>query len=138
MPVKPEQEKMPAKSYPKNPYLRNGRTVELYLSLRRRGWRAPAKLLGMLLGCEVNCPVPKNLFMPHPQGIVVDCNCRLGENVVLLQQVTLGVAKPYYDYRIDEAQVDPILEEGVYVGPGAKILGHITIPRSGGPKNKLI
>ena len=68
-----------------------GRPVNLYLAWQRRGWRAPAKMLGLLLGCEVNCKLPNRLFMPHPQGVVVDGNCRLGENVVLLQQVTLGV-----------------------------------------------
>jgi serine O-acetyltransferase len=118
---------MARKSYPKNPYLQNGKLVEVYLGCLRRNWRLPGKMFGLLLGCEINCPVPRSLFIPHPNGIVVDRKCRLGEDVVLLQQVTLGVAYPYYDHRIPVSQVDPILEEGVYVGPGARILGHITI-----------
>ena len=118
---------MARNSYPRNPYIKNGRIVEWYLSCLRRNRRVPAKMIELLLGCEIGCKVPERLFMPHPSGIVVDTHARLGNDVVLLQQVTLGVAHPYYDRNVDEKLVDPILKEGVYVGPGAKILGHITI-----------
>jgi serine acetyltransferase len=114
-------------SYPKNPYIKNGRVVDWYLSCLRRKWRIPGKLIGLLLGCEIGCQVPERIFMPHPNGIVVDTHTVLSNDVVLLQQVTLGVAHPYYDRNVDERLVDPILKEGVYVGPGAKVLGHITI-----------
>jgi serine O-acetyltransferase len=58
---------------------------------------------------------------------VADTDCVIGNDVVLLQQVTLGVVGPYYHSEIDPTKVDPILKDGVYVSPGAKILGHITI-----------
>jgi serine O-acetyltransferase len=113
--------------YPKNPYIKNSRMAELYLSALRAKRRIPAKLLGLLLGCDILCPVPKRLFMPHPFGIVADSDCVLGEDVVLLQQVTLGVRYPYGCERHEMR--DPILEEGVFVGAGARILGPITIGR---------
>jgi serine O-acetyltransferase len=112
-------------SYPKNPYIRNGRMADFYLACLRREWRIPSKILGLLLGCEIACKIPARLFIPHPVGIVVDTGCVLGENVVLLQQVTLGVQYPYG--RVAREFRDPVLREGVYVGPGAKILGRITI-----------
>lgn len=101
--------------------------MDWYLSCLRRKWRIPGKMFGLLLGCEIGCEVPERIFMPHPNGIVVDTYSQLSNDVVLLQQVTLGVAHPYYDRNVDERLVDPILKEGVYVGPGAKVLGHVTI-----------
>jgi len=48
--------------------------------------------------------------------------------VVILQNVTLGGSKPYHrPERTDPTKVDPTLKDGVFVGPGAKILGNITI-----------
>src|SRR5689334_19553911 len=113
--------------YPRNPYIKNGKAVDLYLSLLRKNWRIPGKLMGLILGCEIGCAVPERLFMPHPNGVVTDTHCQLSNDVVLLQQVTLGVAHPYYDCNVDPLKVDPMLGEGVYVGPGAKVLGHIKV-----------
>ena len=98
-----------------------------YLFCLRRQWRVPAKAIGMVLNCQIGCPVPERLIIPHPFGIVADTHCIIGNDVVLLHQVTLGVLCPYYHSEIDPTKVDPILKDGVYVGPGAKILGHITI-----------
>jgi serine O-acetyltransferase len=114
-------------AYPKNPHIKNTKTVAVYLFFLRRRWRILAKAMELLLNCQISCDLPDRLFIPHPMGIVVDTHCVLGNNVVLLQQVTLGVVGPYYHSHLDPKTCDPILEEGVYVGPGAKILGHITI-----------
>lgn len=111
--------------YPKNPYLRNSKITDLYLFCRRKQFRLPAKMLGLIMGCEIGCKIPDRLFIPHPIGIVVDTDCVLGNDVVLLQQVTLGVQYPYG--RLANELRDPVLEDGVYVGPGAKILGYVTI-----------
>lgn len=64
--------------------------------------------------------------MPHPFGIIADSNTQIANDVVLLQQVTLGILNPYYD-PADPPGLDPILMDGVFVGAGAKILGKITI-----------
>jgi len=50
----------------------------------------------------------------------------LGENVVLMQQVTLGGKNPHLGSAGCDDQF-PILEEGVYIGTGAKILGNVTV-----------
>jgi serine O-acetyltransferase len=110
--------------YPKNPNLKNGPLAEAYLFCLRRKWRLPARLLGLVLACEIRSAVPARLFIPHPAGIVVANGARLGNDVVLLQQATLGCRSAYAG-SLDDG--DPTLEEGVYVGPGARILGRVTI-----------
>lgn len=79
----------------------------------------------MLLSCEIRCEVPERLFIPHPNGIVTGGAVELGNDVVLLQQVTLGCRSAYAGVTEDDG--DPRLGEGVYIGPGARILGPITI-----------
>ena len=113
--------------YPKNPFIKNGVITELYLKCLRNRWRILGRLLGQSIGCEIGCIVPSRLFIPHPNGIVVDTHCRIGNNVVLLQQVTLGVSHPYYDSDVPEWEGDPRVDDGVFVGAGAKILGHVTV-----------
>ena len=110
--------------YTKNPNLKNGPLAEAYLFCLRRKWRLPARLIGLVLACEIRSAVPARLFIPHPAGIVVANGARIGNDVVLLQQATLGCRSAYAG-SLDDG--DPTLEEGVYVGPGARILGRVTI-----------
>ena len=114
--------------YPKNPVIRNGKWADLYLFLLRNKIIFLSKLVGKFLGCEIgiNCKIPKRLFLAHPNGIVVGGETVLGENVVLNHQVTLGGKNPYFQGGSVEKEY-PILQNGVYVGAGAKILGHVTI-----------
>jgi serine O-acetyltransferase len=111
--------------FPRNPNLRNGPLAIFYLYLLRHGWRRLARAAGLVIGCEIRSPVPARLFLPHPNGIVVGNSARIANDVVLLQQVTLGCHYAYADSMTVDG--DPTLEEGVYVGPGAKILGRVTI-----------
>jgi len=115
------------KSYPLNRRLRNGKLVGAYLFCLRHNWRIPAKCFSLLLGCQIACRVPERLFIPHAFGIVVGPNSQIHNDVVLLQEVTLGVAGPYDRSYTKQSDTEPVLMEGVYVGPGAKILGHITV-----------
>ncbi len=111
--------------FPKNPSIRNGPLAAAYLFCLRKQWRIFARLFGLLLGCEIRSAVPERVFIPHPTGIVVGNGARIANDVVLLQQVTLGCLGVYAGTVPDDGE--PILEEGVYVGPGAKVLGRITI-----------
>lgn len=115
-------------TYPKNPVIRNGRWADLYLFLLRKRIKVLAKLVGLILGCEIsdNCKIPNHLFLAHTNGIVVGDYTILGENVFLNHQVTLGGKNPHFQGESTKNEY-PILEEGVYVGTGAKILGHVTI-----------
>jgi serine O-acetyltransferase len=111
--------------FPKNFNLRNGSLARAYLFLLRHDWRKVARFFGLILNCEIRCRISGRLFIPHPTGIVVANNARLGADVVLLQQVTLGCRNAYA--HSSKPDGDPQLETGVYVGPGAKVLGPITI-----------
>lgn len=112
--------------HPRNPWISNGRLAQLYLWSLRGGTSLLAKLLGQFLGSEINCPLPKRLFLPHPYGIIVGRHSRLSDDVTLMHQVTLGGIDPWCNRTSLENEY-PKLEEGVYVGAGAKILGGVTI-----------
>jgi len=89
--------------------------------LRRLVWYPTT----MLFGCDfgVGVRIGGGLYLPHPFGIVVNADCKLGRNVTLLQGVTLGI--------VDPSQPGcPILEDGARVNAGAKLLGGITIGRA--------
>ncbi len=59
------------------------------------------------------------LMFPHPNGIVIHPDTRLGVNCMIFQQVTLGTGGP--------TPGAPRLGSHVDVGAGAKILGGVTI-----------
>ncbi len=80
-----------------------------------------SRLFMYFLGCDIGLALPKSVFLPHPLGIVIHGGTRIGEDVVIGHQVTLGGR--------DLTSAAPQLEEGVYVGAGAKILGGVRIGR---------
>lgn len=65
--------------------------------------------------------LPKTVFLPHPQGIVIHSQTQIGRDVVIGHQVTLGGR--------GVSPGAPIIEDGVYIGAGAKILGRVTVGR---------
>jgi serine acetyltransferase len=106
---------MVKQAWSKNPYIRNGKLAELYLFWLRKGWRVPVRIVEMIVNCQIACQIPEWLFIPHPSGIVTGTCCQIANDVVLLQQVTLGGRYPYYCATRDPEKMDPILKEGVYV-----------------------
>lgn len=106
--------------HPKNPHIRNGRHASLVICASRNRKSVWAKMILFLSGCDIGTPLPKNTFLPHPQGIVVGSHVRLGCNVVIGHQVTLGGK----DMKIENM---PRICDGVYLGAGAKVLGKLTI-----------
>lgn len=60
----------------------------------------------------------RNLRMPHPTGVVIHHDAVVGDDCILMQQVTIGQLS---------GPGAPVLEDGVYVGAGAKVLGAIRI-----------
>ncbi|QHI70191.1 serine O-acetyltransferase [Tichowtungia aerotolerans] len=116
---------MRGQSYPKNEWIRNSQVADLYLNLLRRKSKW-ARVVGTLIGCDIGCPLPERLFLPHPNGIIVGSESVLESDVVLNHQVTLGGKDPYYKGESLKNEY-PVLRQGVYVGAGAKILGNCTI-----------
>jgi serine O-acetyltransferase len=81
--------------------------------------------VGLLLNCEFPCPIPNRLFLPHPYGIVVGKESQLFDDVVLMQQVNLGCRRPYGLQGKKDGY--PVIKEGAYLGPGAKVLGPVVV-----------
>jgi serine O-acetyltransferase len=83
--------------------------------LRHRFWSVVA-------GCDIpiNTQIGGGLLMPHPNGIVIHPETRIGANCLIMQQVTLGSAGA-------NAPFPPIIEDWVDLSAGARILGPVTV-----------
>src|SRR5713101_8569601 len=93
----------------------------------RRGWRIPARFLSQvarfLTGIEIHpaAKIGSGLFIDHGMGVVIGETAEVGENVTLLQGVTLGGTSLKREKR------HPTLGDNVVVGAGAKVIGGFTI-----------
>jgi len=93
----------------------------------RRGFTVPARFVShvarFLTGIEIH-PAAKlgpGLFIDHGMGVVIGETAEVGENVTLLQGVTLGGTSLKREKR------HPTLGDNVVVGAGAKIIGGFKI-----------
>lgn len=79
----------------------------------------------VIFGIEVSAriPVGPGLFLPHTSGTVIGA-ASVGANVTIFQGVTLGAKE--LDMAFDTGS-RPVIEDGVVVGAGAKVLGGIRI-----------
>jgi serine O-acetyltransferase len=66
-------------------------------------------------------PIGRGIFMDHATGVVIGQTARIGDDVSLLQGVTLGGTGKHGGDR------HPKIGSGVLVGAGAKILGNFEI-----------
>src|SRR6266705_539047 len=93
----------------------------------RRGWRIPARFLlqvaCFLTGIEIHpaAKIGSGLFIDHGMGVVIGETAEVGENVTLLQGVTLGGTSVKREKR------HPTIGDNVVIGSGAKIIGAFTI-----------
>lgn len=65
-----------------------------------------------------NAEISPDLKLPHPNGVVIHQDVRIGSNCMIMQQVTIG--------QLADGQA-PVIGSGVYIGAGAKILGGISV-----------
>ena len=65
-----------------------------------------------------------NLFMPHPQNIVIGNGVKIGRDVVIYHDVTIGV-KNRTNTDIHTAYAE--IEDGVCIYAGAKIIGNVKV-----------
>lgn len=74
-----------------------------------------------LLGVELpaSTEVGAGLRLRHGVGVVVNPACRIGEDVMIRQGVTLGNRKAEADC--------PVLERGVELGAGATVIGAVRV-----------
>jgi thymidylate kinase len=86
----------------------------------RRRTPVLARLAGVALNTDLFCRIVAPIHMPHPYGIVIHSATAIGARVTVMQGVTLG-AKTW------QCDAAPVIEDGVYVGAGAKVLGAVRI-----------
>lgn len=90
------------------------RAVRPFVVLRHRIWSA-------VTGADIplDSKIGGGLLLPHPNGVVVHPDARIGPNCLFFQQVTIGMGgrKPGA----------PKIGGHVDIGAGAKILGGVTI-----------
>ena len=81
----------------------------------RRYWHLEHRLWTIVTQCEIGlgCTIGGGLLLPHPTGIVVHPDARIGPNCLLFQQVTLAG--------------EVTLGGHVDVGAGAKLLGPLAV-----------
>jgi len=95
--------------------------------LWNRGWTTTARFLmhvaRFLTGIEIHpaARLGPGLFIDHGMGVVIGETAELGENVTLLQGVTLGGTSLKREKR------HPTLGDNVVVGAGAKVIGGFQI-----------
>jgi len=85
-------------------------------------YRFSFKLVQICAGIELPCEavIGEGLRIDHFGGIIISCMVVMGRNCVLREGVTIG-------QRNGEDLRAPCLGDNVTVGPGAKIIGPITI-----------
>lgn len=89
---------------------------------RRHNVPLLADFMETLLNCRIACRLRSPVLMPHPYGIVIHRNAVIGSRVTLMHQVTLGSRDP-----ADPGA--PVIEDNVFVGAGAKIIGAVRVGR---------
>jgi serine O-acetyltransferase len=82
--------------------------------LRYRFW-------SVVTGADIplNAHIGGGLLLPHPNGVVIHPNSRVGVNCLIHQQVTIGVKRG--------DSTGPTISGHVDIGAGAKIIGQIYI-----------
>jgi serine O-acetyltransferase len=80
-------------------------------------------LMRVLMSGQISAQavIGRRIRIPHAWGIVIHSSVVVGDDCTLLHQVTLGVN----EHRT--IHIGPHLENGVYVGAGAKVIGAITV-----------
>ena len=98
-------------------------------ALHGAGWLRLAKLFSLfnvlLFSLEVppRLPIGPGLVIAHPYGTVLGA-ARIGANVTLFQQVTLGAAEADFAY---DLATRPVVCDNVTITAGAKVLGAVTL-----------
>lgn len=88
--------------------------LKKYAVIRYRFW-------SVVTGADIpiNCSIGGGLILPHPNGVVIHSDVKIGPNCLIFQQVTIGV--------INGQHPPPVIGGHVDIGAGAIILGDVRI-----------
>lgn len=77
-------------------------------------------------GIEIHpgASIGKELFIDHGTGVIIGETAIIGNNVTIFHGVTLGGTGK------EKGKRHPTIEDNVFIGSGAKILGNITIGKN--------
>ncbi len=87
----------------------------------RRDVPVLGRMMRILFNSDIYCHLAWPPSLPHPYGIIVHSQAEIGRGVTIMQQVTIG-GKHGTD-------LAPRIDDHVYIGAGAKVLGGIRIGR---------
>lgn len=74
-----------------------------------------------ITACHISFFVPINIKIPHPVGIIIGRGAKIGSNVVIMQNVTIGVE------RLGSSE-SPTIGDNCVLGAGCVIVGNVKIP----------
>ncbi len=75
--------------------------------------------------------IGSGFFIDHGAGLVIGETSKIGDNVTVYQQVTLGGISPSVNANLQRnSKRHPTIEDNVIIGSGAQVLGPITIGKN--------
>ncbi len=88
--------------------------------LMRRRWVLSHRFWSVVTGADIplGAHLGGGLRIPHPNGIVIHSDARIGPNATIMAQVTVGT---------DRTGRAPVIGGHVDIGAGARILGGVTV-----------
>lgn len=107
--------------HPANPWISNPLAARCLIFCTRHPVPVLGRLLEIVLNCDFRPRLLGDVFLPHPYGIIVTTGTEIGHDVVIMQQVTLGGK--------DLNPPSIVVEDDVYIGAGAKVLGTVRLGR---------
>lgn len=80
-------------------------------------------IIEILTGISIpySCEIGEGMLIGHFSGIIISSKAKIGKNVTLHQNVTIGAAGR------GEKRGEPTIGDNVFIGAGAVILGNINI-----------
>jgi serine acetyltransferase/thymidylate kinase len=109
--------------YPQAQVEDNPLRTRFLLFFCRRSVPGLSKLLRIIFNSDIYCRIRAPILMPHPYGIVIHSKALIGRRVTVMQQVTIGGKNPGGE------NAAPVIEDDVYIGTGAKIIGNVRVGR---------
>ena len=90
------------------------------------------RLAGVILNSRLDCRVASPVLMPVPYGIVIERGVSIGSRVTVMHQVTIGrrqIGRRDGVARGEHGGNLAVIEDNVFIGAGAKVLGPVRIGR---------